>query len=82
MWCSTAGVLRLNTPAELLGLSGSIFVRKTAPSFCRKHTMRLVAILIALKTRCHNGAGHRGGNLGNKVIKTFPLFFSKLNRTA
>jgi hypothetical protein len=30
----------------------------------------------------HKGVGHGGGNLGNKVTNTFPLFFSKLNRTA
>jgi hypothetical protein len=53
IWCGTAGVLRLNTPAELLGLSGSIFLRKMVPWFCRwwwnrlcrKHTKRLIAIL-------------------------------------
>jgi hypothetical protein len=44
--------------------------------------MRLIAIFIASKTWCHNGVGHGGGNLGNKVTNTFPLFFSKLNRTA
>jgi hypothetical protein len=44
--------------------------------------MRLVAISIASKTRCCNGVGHGGGNLGIKVTNTFPLFFSKLNRTA
>jgi hypothetical protein len=51
--------------------------------------MRLVAIFITSKTR-HQKLGTtmvratdiRGGNLGNKVTKTFPLFFSKLNRTA
>jgi hypothetical protein len=26
--------------------------------------------------------GHGGGTLGNKVMNIFPLFFSKLNRTA
>jgi hypothetical protein len=44
--------------------------------------MRLVAIFIASKTWRRNGAGHGGGNLGNKVTNTFPLFFSKLNKTA
>ncbi len=51
IWCSTAGVLRLITPAELLGLSSSIFVRKMVLWFChwwwnhlcRKHTTRLIA---------------------------------------
>jgi hypothetical protein len=45
--------------------------------------MRLIAIFIASsQTRHRNGAGHGGGNLGNKVTNTFPLFFSKLNRTS
>jgi hypothetical protein len=86
IWCSTAGVLRLNTLAKLLGLSGSIFIMKTAPWFChrwwnhlcRKHTTKLVAIFITSKTWHRNGAGQGGGNLGNKVTNTFPLSSANL----
>jgi hypothetical protein len=45
--------------------------------------MRLVAIFMASsKTWRRNVAGHGGGTLGNKMTNTFPLFFSKLNRTS
>jgi hypothetical protein len=40
------------------------------------------SFFLSSKTRRRNGAGHGGGNLGNKVTNTFPLFFSKLNRTS
>jgi hypothetical protein len=90
IWCGTAGVFRLNTLVEVLGLSGSIFMRKMISWFChwwwnhlcRKHTTRLIAIFIASKIWCRNSVCHGGGNLGNKVTNTFPLFFSKLNKTA
>jgi hypothetical protein len=58
------------------------FCHRWLNCLCRKHTTRLVAIFIASKTWHSNGAGHGGGNLGNKVTHTFPLFFSKLNRIA
>jgi hypothetical protein len=36
IWCSTAGVLWLNTLAELLGLSDLIFFLKMAPWVCHR----------------------------------------------